>query len=126
MYVLQSFTGVGGQQSSVAWMSRRKSGSQVRVISLSRGGSSLSVTSTNSNSSTHSGNSNHSHHSLRSAGAYQTDSPERPFVAVSSFLYKFLTFLISLSSFIKLAMISLTSNTIMHVLNWLLITAMAY
>ena len=49
---IQSFTGVGGQQSSVARMNRRKSGSQVRV--LSRGGSSLSVTSTNSNSSTHS------------------------------------------------------------------------
>ncbi|XP_065884230.1 uncharacterized protein DDB_G0289357-like isoform X2 [Dysidea avara] len=82
----QSFTGVGGQQQmqpSVARMSRRKSGSQVRIISLSRGGSSLSVTSTNSNSSTHSGNSNNSHHSLRSAGAYQTtDSPEHPFVAV--------------------------------------------
>jgi len=69
-------------QPSVARMSRRKSGSQVRVIDLSRGGSSLSVTSTNSNSSTHSGNSNNSHHSLRSAGAYQTDSPEHPFVAV--------------------------------------------
>lgn len=72
----QSFTGVGQQPR----LSRRRSGSQVKIISLSRGASSLSVTSTASNSSAHSGASNQS--SVNSHGACQSDSAQHTYLAV--------------------------------------------